>query len=239
MAGKRHHYRGPGFTLIELLVVISIIALLAALLFPVYAQARAKARQAVCTSNLRQIGLALSLYADDNDEKLMPGQLLPALAPDGSPQYAGWAGPCSVYARAPRLFACPTDDTPGKTVSGQPADAVTYFMNLYLGGGYVPGGFPRSSFVSPAVTVLVAESTLGFSHNVARLQDPDENDSPFANYFTADDDLHNRHQGGRVFLLADGHVKWLRPAAVSVWSPAGAARPDALPPGVSATFNYQ
>jgi prepilin-type N-terminal cleavage/methylation domain-containing protein len=61
-----------GFTLIEFLVVIAIIAILAAILFPVFAQARATARKAACTSNLKQIGLAFALYAQDYDETLVP-----------------------------------------------------------------------------------------------------------------------------------------------------------------------
>jgi len=64
--------RRTGFTLIELLVVIAIIAILAAILFPVFAQARAKARQASCLSNSKQLGLALYLYAQDYDETLPP-----------------------------------------------------------------------------------------------------------------------------------------------------------------------
>jgi prepilin-type N-terminal cleavage/methylation domain-containing protein len=64
--------RRDGFTLIELLVVIAIIAILAAILFPVFAQARESARLTTCTSNARQIGLGMMMYADDYDEILPP-----------------------------------------------------------------------------------------------------------------------------------------------------------------------
>ena len=62
-----------GFTLIELLVVIAIIAILASILFPVFAQARAKARQVQCSSNLRQLATAFAMYTSDYDD-MMPGQ---------------------------------------------------------------------------------------------------------------------------------------------------------------------
>src|SRR5690349_16978632 len=68
--------RGSGFTLIELLVVIAIIAILAAILFPVFGLAREKARGVVCLSNCKQIGTALSLYAQDYDETLPMGGTL-------------------------------------------------------------------------------------------------------------------------------------------------------------------
>src|SRR5437762_10954036 len=67
MCGRR-----KGFTLIELLVVIAIIAILAAILFPVFAQARSKARQAMCLSNVKQMGLAYTMYAQDYDETMVP-----------------------------------------------------------------------------------------------------------------------------------------------------------------------
>src|SRR5262249_14660549 len=68
MSTYRTQRRPTGFTLIELLVVIAIIAILAAILFPVFAAAREKARQAMCTSNLKQLGLGLLQYAGDYDE---------------------------------------------------------------------------------------------------------------------------------------------------------------------------
>ena len=67
-SGPRHRSLNTGFTLIELLVVIAIIAILAAILFPVFAQARAKARQTTCLSNMKQVGLGYLMYVQDNDE---------------------------------------------------------------------------------------------------------------------------------------------------------------------------
>jgi prepilin-type N-terminal cleavage/methylation domain-containing protein/prepilin-type processing-associated H-X9-DG protein len=83
----KQNHKSTGFTLIELLVVIAIIAILAAILFPVFAQARAKARQASCLSNLKQLGLGAMMYAQDYDE-IMPE--------------TGWQGPCSPAGEPPQ-----------------------------------------------------------------------------------------------------------------------------------------
>ena len=75
-------HKRAGFTLIELLVVIAIIAILAAILFPVFAKAREKARQIACASNMKQIGLGIIQYTQDNDETF----------PSGVWSGSGWAG---------------------------------------------------------------------------------------------------------------------------------------------------
>ena len=76
-----------GFTLIELLVVIAIIAILAAILFPVFAQARDKARSVSCLSNMRQLGTAFTMYLQDYDEKVLPRyQACPSTGPTGPTQ---------------------------------------------------------------------------------------------------------------------------------------------------------
>jgi len=103
--------RKKGFTLIELLVVIAIIAILAAILFPVFARAREKARQTTCLSNVKQITLAALMYAGDWDESF-PNACFPAVW-GGRTIYetAPWAPNCvrlNVYVKSPRLFQCPS-----------------------------------------------------------------------------------------------------------------------------------
>src|SRR3954466_9689001 len=103
MLPRRRH--PGGFTLIELLVVIAIIAILAAILFPVFAQAREAARKATCISNTRQIGLALMPYCQDYDETLVPNN-------DQVTGYTGqlhnWTWFLQPYIKNDKVFLCPS-----------------------------------------------------------------------------------------------------------------------------------
>jgi len=183
-----------GFTLIEILVVIAIVAILAAILFPVFSRARAKARQAACASNLKQLATALEMYTQDYDETL-PG------APNGNgggSAYGGWIwyanfgvpgpgyfdvvrGALYPYTRNAQVYVCPDD----RTGSG-----CSYEMNGYLRWGSV------ALIPKPAETLLLIP----------------EDDRGTANdgYFDvpAGDYPNRRHNNGVNAAFADGHVKW-------------------------------
>ncbi|MEP6757131.1 MAG: DUF1559 domain-containing protein [Chthonomonadales bacterium] len=146
-----------GFTLIELLVVIAIIAILAAILFPVFAQAREKARQASCQSNLKQISLSGLMYAQDYDEQYPMSYY--GFSASGST--TSWPVLVQPYIKSSQVLMCPD----GKQSIGIPPGStspVTYAYNYYIGGNNNPAtgvmNFALPGIAKPAETVFFLDS---------------------------------------------------------------------------------
>jgi prepilin-type N-terminal cleavage/methylation domain-containing protein/prepilin-type processing-associated H-X9-DG protein len=154
--------RRRGFTLIELLVVIAIIAILAAILFPVFAQAREKARAITCVSNLKQFGLAFAQYNQDYDEHMPSG----FIKEDGTPD--GWACQVYPYLKSDAVYICP-DDSGAKSGNGS-----SYGLNANLGGNQTGTQGTQFTitlpqFVQPARTVMLFElaNSNGFDPSIS------------------------------------------------------------------------
>lgn len=195
-----------GFTLIELLVVIAIIAVLASLLFPVLTAARAQAKRTVCTTQLKQAGLAFWLYADDADGRAVPSYTyqhpeFSELAWDFGVRHAGRSEPgfLGPYLRDGRLLACL--EFSGQKW-GRPHSGYAYSAT-YLGGDEFRGTLPglASAAAEPSATVLIADA--GYGKPVLG-----------TNYLRAPSDplfmagmVNSRHQGRANVLWLDGHVR--------------------------------
>ncbi len=191
MPGLRR--RSHGFTLIELLVVIAIIAILAAILFPVFARAREAARATSCRSNVKQIMTAIMMYAQDNDEALHYH--------DGrtSPQTC-WAFIMNPYIKNGQVWKCPSDTAPGNTWNGTATDyAISYGWSwTWLNGQSL------AAIGKPADTIAVTDA----ANWVSRAWDDYPVVAP--NYYPV---MYRHNEMANIGFL-DGHVKAMKIHAV-------------------------
>lgn len=193
-----------GFTLIELLVVIAIIAILAAILFPVFARAREKARQSSCLSNVKQIGLAFMQYCQDYDERL----------PHGAVRYGGavgtvtWYHAIAPYMKNDQVLVCPSK-------SGNMPGYGVPWPNIMkdFPPGTPPNGCSLGAIEAASEAVLFGESEMASGAAVMWIYSLKR--TPFGTSTDGTNYRYNlipypgRHNGGNNMGFFDGHAKWV------------------------------
>ena len=189
--GRRH-----GFTLIELLVVIAIIAILAAILFPVFAKAREKARQASCLSNTRQFGVAILSYAQDYDETLPP-----AIGGASMASLYTVFDYCQPYMKNTQLELCPADRTGEVNYSSWGLARYSYGWNALIFGLMMP---------PPGITQSVV--------SLGEIDSPSEVNTFWDGATTVVMGMPRpgpqyRHNDGANVSFVDGHAKWYQRSA--------------------------
>ena len=195
------------FTLIELLVVIAIIAILAAILFPVFGRARENARRSSCQSNLKQVGLGILQYTQDYDEYFPRAN---------HPAGASWRQMIFPYVKSQQVFACPSN--PAETVLGDPnaIAGVPRMLTHYAANGQNInfGGTSYAVFatqIDPPVHIAALDETAKII-GVAEYTNAAGLPALQINNAAAGDRLFAGHLSMSNYLFLDGHVKALRPS---------------------------
>ena len=225
ISGKRSATRA--FTLIELLVVIAIIAILAAILFPVFAQAREKARQTSCTSNLKQIGIGMLMYCQDYDNQIPPQDNYG----DSTDAYIV-AARLQPYVKNFQVFKCPDASPAVGTIQSQQEDngsgqymvdpstiglgtskvgRAGYFNDIYPPTDYKinPSFYNQGSPAPPTRSIDSTDICQASQAALAIDWPPIGNTWPYQAFWTAHGGpAMGRHTQGSVVMFADGHAKW-------------------------------
>ncbi|RYX80162.1 DUF1559 domain-containing protein [bacterium] len=217
----------PAFTLIELLVVIAIIAILAAILFPVFARARENARRSSCSSNLKQIGLGLMQYTQDYDETMPARSHYPT--PTAGGNATNWENMLQPYVKSYQLFQCPSNTRNTINMNDDVVDQkskVSYGCNTE--GGANSGLFVFNHSTAPIALAAIQNpsTTIANFETNSKSSDYIVVSSYFATMGTGDwgagnPSLFAGHLSTSNYLFADGHVKSLKPAAtlapINMW----------------------
>jgi prepilin-type N-terminal cleavage/methylation domain-containing protein len=234
--------RTRGFTLIELLVVIAIIAILGAILFPVFSRVREKARATACLSNCKQLGTAVLMYVQDYDEVYPvygynPENRMLVSNFDGGFKrtVVAWPSQIQPYIKNWGVFVCPSDTAPSysRTNEATAAAPLSYacngdlFRQWDLGAGLIDRGMTIAAVEEPASVYMLADCAdgIGWGTWVSESGTPSVMRSAYARAAAAKRDADNvpvpdrcydadtRHSGGEYMIYADGHVKWLNARA--------------------------
>jgi prepilin-type N-terminal cleavage/methylation domain-containing protein/prepilin-type processing-associated H-X9-DG protein len=194
-----------GFTLIELLVVIAIIAILAAILFPVFAKAREKARQASCLSNLKQVAIACQMYREDYDGVNVRIYFTATVR---------WHQAVAPYIKNTDLFRCPSAPGLVDPYSGLPQ---SYGMNSFNFGPATQDGFwyaKDDASIPDGSTVIWAAD----SYDPANASNGSYYVGGGATFSQPVVRVAYRHNDGFNAMFYDGHAKWLKSTSRSLWS---------------------
>ncbi len=198
--------RPLGFTLVELLVVIAIIGLLAALLFPIFARAREKARQTTCVSNLRQLGQAFTLYAQDYDQRL-PEQWLGRSkdSPNSAALTTAWETYINPYTKSKEINRCPSDILSAPlNVPGTNTTLFSSYATAWNVQGQTLAAIPSSS-----MTVLLVENWQNADTDLNWLVQQLGKKSFTMEWPAVFEQPEFRHNETGNYLFVDDHVKTL------------------------------
>lgn len=217
-----------GFTLIELLVVIAIIAILAAILFPVFARARESARKTSCLSNIKQAGLGFMMYAQDYDETLpsvpfgdascvggcWPWTVWQNTPGNGWP--AVWYTPTQPYLKNVQILQCPSQNEQGRWYDGNPNNGISYMFNEFMYNKN--NGYSKLAAIGGAASGVASVSMIveGYASGIYNDWDnggpapKDQDGMSRLRYLNYTNGLFTQPHGGPNIGYADGHCKFIQ-----------------------------